>query len=333
MAANQNNVHCGKCKKTKNEDKRESWLQCQACLLNYHIDCWAKGLKINDKEERKNILSYFDKGWSKPLCDSCIKNESMWNILQSWESVQNRIADQDTKIKNIEESVVIQSNKFNEALDKITNNKPSNDTSDVVTRLEALEKQINKPNSNEWSSQSWSDVVSSKSYASQANAIVAAVDKESLERKKRDNYIIIKGIKESTSVEEDLKKKEDLDQVLEIIAKLNIEVTEDSFISTTSRIGISEKDKTRPVRIKFKSKQLRDQVIAESINLNKSDETKAYRIDPDRTFQQRQALSALYDEAKRLEADKPKNGRRWIVTGKLEPSIKNVPIRHHQSAV
>jgi hypothetical protein len=202
---------------------------------------------------------------------------------------------------------------------------------DQASKLDELVEFIHSKPQLKQPTPSWADIIGSNT---QTNALVAAVDKETSERKKRECSIVIKGIEETNAETPEKRKESDRLEVVKLLENLSIEVNVNDLTDNIVRIGkprvdneTEEKTKPRPIRLTFKSQAKRDAIINESSSLNANEETKKYRIDPDRTRQQQEALSALYEEAKQLQETKPKNGRIWVVTGKINPLIRSVRAR------
>ena len=124
-------------------------------------------------------------------------------------------------------------------------------------------------------------------------------------RKKKDERsknLIVYGVKESEEGGWDEVYSSETDQEM-VKSVYEATVTDSSFPDTevnVYRLGKKVPDKTRPIRVEFKSSSDVDIILKNAHKLRKNDDLKSVYLSPDRTKEQRAAHSKLVKQMKEM---------------------------------
>lgn len=140
------------------------------------------------------------------------------------------------------------------------------------------------------------------------NEKVKSALEEMKDRERRKDCIIVTNIRESESETSEERLKEDMEGFLNHINK-EIEVKREDVVEIV-RLGKKIEGRQRPMKIKMKSKELKDKVIRCSYSLNKGKraDERVY-LNEDLTAKERIKNKELRDEKKRRE----RNGERDLI--------------------
>jgi hypothetical protein len=120
------------------------------------------------------------------------------------------------------------------------------------------------------------------------------------ERKARENNIIIHGIEEIVSENNETRKDHDNEKILEIMDTCKI-VISDNKITRITRIGTFDKEKPKhPILVSFDNTANKKKLFKNIRNLHIKEKYKNVKITNDETRSERELESALWEEAKRL---------------------------------
>jgi len=151
---------------------------------------------------------------------------------------------------------------------------------------------------------SWSEVLTGKKKKTieQINLINVA-SKENSERLKKENNIIIFGVKESGNIgAADLKEKDEV-QVKKILKELKLENIK---LEKTIRISSKDKDRPSPLILVLKDKAERNKLLSKAKYLKQSNDFCNVFLCPDLTEAQRANYKRLIQERKRLNEENKK---------------------------
>ena len=154
----------------------------------------------------------------------------------------------------------------------------------------------------------------------------------------RRHNVILRNVKEKTDTKDDKEKEEsDLTNVTKILnnilkdePKLKASATE--RIVFTRRLG--KEGVRRPLLVRFKSTETRDEVLGRARNLKLINEKEEYAgwpnitMDPDLSKDQVEDLNKTFETARRKSLESAKNGegRRYYVVGREIPKIRSRPL-------
>ena len=194
---------------------------------------------------------------------------------------------------------------------------------DIEAKILKVDKTTNDLNVN--ATKSWADVVAGSS--SMSKEIAKATVKEIGITESRERNIMLYNIKEIEDESEEICKSE----AWKIVNLFSTECKESDMVKA-NRIGKKGKDKSRPIRITVKSKDLRDSIVEESTYLKdkKLDGMKVEaNISPDRSADERTEIKEKLKERDDRNNDPshpqaPKNGHKWVLAGRLHPRLKQI---------
>ena len=147
---------------------------------------------------------------------------------------------------------------------------------------------------------------------------------EALEVEKRKHNIVFHGIKETVVPLEsvasgDLDKSPDQEMVEELL-RVGLRLDASRHIEEVQRIGRYQNGKTRPLRVKVKTLEARNEILRRAKDLKGTSEFKNVFIAPDLTRKQQEIDKDLRDKVKQFRQDGHNNVK--IKQGKV---IKNEP--------
>ena len=130
------------------------------------------------------------------------------------------------------------------------------------------------------------------------------------ERKARENNIVIHGVQEILTEDEDARKQHDRMKVNNILQTCKIQTNEENKITKLTRIGKFDKDKLkRPMLATFESIATKKQFFKNIRLLGANEELKNVSISNDLTRTEREQEAALRAEAKRLNDEASGDGQ------------------------
>ena len=142
-----------------------------------------------------------------------------------------------------------------------------------------------------------------------------------IEKEERSNNLVIYGLKESVKTDSTERIKEDEEQVKKIWNSLEM-VMETEDVEVKFRAGKKREDgKPRPLIVRFKEEERKEQALRDARKLKRTDEWKTVFLAPDLTPKQREEDKKKEDERKKeAEAKTAKDhaeGKqgKWIVVG------------------
>ena len=151
----------------------------------------------------------------------------------------------------------------------------------------------------------WSNLFKNNTSTNESVAVlVAKIAHENKDKERIDKFIIVSGVTECDSVNEDEKKHHDEEKLNEILTTLEINKTE---VKQFSRLKVNP---SRPptnkdpalIRLEFKTKETQLKAIKESKNLKGSETTKNIYINPDKTALERLTEKKLREERNKRNA-------------------------------
>ena len=243
-------------------------LECQRCKKHYCIVCLNK----SDNE-------YF--------CLS--KSDSMWFCVKCREIVEKNIAI-DIKIEERCGQIMLN---YESRISKLEDDMQDK-CSEARVREIVHEEQMKGENG------ASSDNVGQAISAKQPETVETVLS-EINERKARENNIVIHGVQEILTEDEDARKQHDRMKVNNILQTCKIQTNEENKILKLTRIGKFDKDKLkRPMLATFESIATKKQLFKNIRLLGANEELRNVSISNDLTRTEREQEAALRAEAKRL---------------------------------
>lgn len=279
---------CGDCK--KNVLAKENGLQCEVCEDWFHAKCQ----KVSDDAYKflgKNDCMH----WYCKTCDKGVVK--MLQSLQKLETRQDKLETEMTEMKDmmVEMKADIQTIKD---LASTTDTK-------LETMVEA--KLV----------ESWESRVESS--VGDKVRIVKEDVAESMEIEKRKTNLIFYGVKECEVLNLDnLNVKHPDQEMIEEIMKTGLNVDASRHIDDVQRIGRFVTGKLRPLRVKVKSFEARNEILKRAKNLKENQSFEKIYITPDLTRKQQVVDKELRDKLRKYKEDGIQNVR--IRGGKI---VKN----------
>ena len=146
---------------------------------------------------------------------------------------------------------------------------------------------------------------------------------ETLEIEKRKHNIVFHGIKETVIPLEDVRNelgKSPDQELVEEILKSGLRLDASRHIEQVERIGRFQEGKTRPLRVKVKTLEAKNEVLRRARDLKGTDEFKNVFIAPDLTRKQQLVDKDLREKVKQFRSEGHNNVK--IKQGKV---VKNEP--------
>ena len=132
--------------------------------------------------------------------------------------------------------------------------------------------------------------------------VMAALD-EIRDIQQRENNLIFHAVKESTCKTKEERIEDDIDAIVGIQNKIGVKVAKDD-IAYTTRLGIFNKNKNRPLKVVFKDKRIAPDTLKNARHLNKLQEPfKSINITRDVTRLQRKKDEQVRTEVERLNSE------------------------------
>ena len=294
MTGRKKAFQCGKCKK-KVEDKPqiddEQSIECDCCLMFYHIVC------VGVSTEKLDAVTKLKLHWYCPTCEpAAVKlKQQCVNLQAEQDRIRKEIDEIHTKIgtvkseleKKIEDKFSSLDEKINEINSKVESTPPDDE-----------EETINSEKKNEHIRSIVNKELKEK---------LKTDDEEKLREKKKLNLIFFDVTEDAHEKQEDLM----LDEFYKIKDALKDKVQFDNEdISHITRIGKKTTGKTRPVLITFKQDELKMKVLRAGKDLkikNSEGELQRAYISLDRTPKQRETDKKLREEIKARKANGEKD--------------------------
>lgn len=154
--------------------------------------------------------------------------------------------------------------------------------------------------------------------------VIAATELK--DRESRKECVIISGVPESDSHEQETRVEHDLLEMKKICANgLNINVSIDKITRMKSKNGIGP----RPIKVKFIDEKTKWLVVRNAKKLAQVDGMKTVFIKPDMTTAEREEDWKLRQELKekRKESDEKQDGAKWIIRRNKVINIARTPLR------
>jgi len=295
--------HCVDC--GKSVQKTQAGLLCDACGFWHHAECEDVSDEVYaflcEHSEDPSLAWYCRK------CSSANKKlvQMMMSMRDQHQQVEEKVNNLEINLnKKIEEMMGAMSgwiddlhNTLNKKLDKQETKDNMVAVEEKVSKLvETMEKQR-------------TDTHELKDCVQDAVREKLQEDKEEADDiKKRSANLILHGLPEVAEPEGDTAKKDQEDQVINLLHAIKCD--EISILGTV-RLGRYDKDQTkpRPVKVVVASEQLRERVLKQAKNLKDTKE-KAFEkvfIHRDLTVKQRQKRHSLVQELKQRQQSGEKN--------------------------
>ena len=221
---------------------------------------------------------------------------------------------------------------FEDRIDKTFSEKLASAYETINEKIkETNEKNVSIPDEIDHNYKSFKDVVKKNMPAASTppsmREIITEDRNEQLvrerERKRRATNVIIHGVNEST--EED-KHTNDKEYVKELLENVGLNVDPESIVRLGKNI---DPNKCRPIKIKFKSPDEKDNMMSRLSNLKKAeDKFRKISITDDYTIEERQEIKKFVDEAKTRNLSEEGNFF-WRIRGspKIGMELRRVPKR------
>ena len=153
-----------------------------------------------------------------------------------------------------------------------------------------------------------------------------------MDRSDRRQNLVVKGLPESGSENIEVRREYDLKMVAELLENTKVisEPEARGVIVAVRRIGKPGPESTRPLLVRFRSQENRDEILRK---YGKAAQANKIKIEPDLTREQRKEYIEMWEEADKRTKNALKMGRntRWFVWGPKEcPKIKQRPFRSEQ---
>lgn len=132
-------------------------------------------------------------------------------------------------------------------------------------------------------------------FASFSEALPCAILQEVDDRKRRENNVILRGIKEQLTGSVEERKAHDRKEIEKVFDFLEIPI-HSIHVSETARIGRLRGDGMRPIRIKFCNFSGKIAALRNSASLRFSDPFKSIYLNPDYTPSQQSDRKKLHEE-------------------------------------
>ena len=317
---------CGKCKKKlakKPELDSEQSIECDCCVLFFHIDC------VDVSNDKLNAVTSNNLYWYCPSCEfaaSKLKQhcaslqagqdklrkelntlkDQYEKLKKKVEDNENTISEKDTKIHNLTEKVnnletsvttvqlsCIPLTKMSEDIEELKKNKPTQPQpllTEIVSKSGAT------------------GVEGIRSIISEEFEEKKKLDDESKLREKKKNNLIVFNMPEleDASDNEELMRN-DFDKIKQIYegrAKLR----ERDLVNIT-RLGNKNQDKIRPILLVFKDEDVRTKILRNNRDLKymENNVSSSIYVHIDRTPKQRQTEKVLREELNRRKNSGEKN--------------------------
>jgi PHD-finger len=285
---------CSDCSKVVLD--KEHGLQCEVCDFWYHSKCQ----KIDD--DTYKLLSSGANNAIHWYCTSC--NKGVAKLLQAMSKMQARQDRMDDDLKQVKDNVAL----IKDELDRVGDLARTTDTK-LETLIEAkLVEGFDKK---------FGTSVDSKVKIMKEDVA------ESLEIEKRKNNIVFHGVKEADVVSleslelNDFGKTADQEMIEEVL-KTGLRLDASRHIEEVYRIGKYVAGKTRPLRVRIRTFEARNEILKRARDLKDCTEFKRIYIAPDLTRKQQEFDKDLRDHVKKFRDEGHQNVK--IKSGKV---VKN----------
>jgi hypothetical protein len=295
---------CGECK----EEVVKNGVECEVCETRFHPKCAGLAAGTHKALELDKSLHWYCLGCSRGVVNT-------WKKLQErQEMIEKEVAGLKVEVKGIKDmfgklgkmETVMESNK-----------KELRDLGMRIKKVEETDKEMESKKEKflvkevEDMKQSFKGIVKEQELEREKELKTKDRDMhqkmiEMLEREKRRNNLIIRGIKETKDCDE----KEEVDKILEaLVEEVNIKY------EIVGRVGRLESDRgdirSRPLRIRIEEVEHKRRLLARGKNLKeaKDDMLRRVYVAPDLTRMQQEEDKKLRDKVKELREDEMKNDK------------------------
>lgn len=139
----------------------------------------------------------------------------------------------------------------------------------------------------------------------------------------RKMNIIVRGIKELSSTEPEERKQHDIKEVEKVAKAAGLDDKFGESLLSARRLGKREEGKEyRPLLVRLSSQEMREsavRTVQQLKHFNDKNGTR-FKIDPDMSKEQMASYQKMWEEAN----SRSKNGMRFYVVGKENPSLRSV---------
>ena len=312
---------CEKCLK-EFKDLDDKVLECHRCNAHYCIKC----LKKTATEYK--ALSKPDTMW---FCsESC--HDKVTKTIATDLSIERKCQElreyYDMKIRELESTIASQ--KMSEdTIRKIINDEmskvrptapPPPDFQKIMQEeIEKAKKEV-------------SVATAQKARGEEDNTVVTTVLSELTETEKRQNNMVIYGVKELTSNVVEDRVKHDKKEVIKVARFCEADVDEESFAKVI-RLGKHDPEKTRPLLVEFCETKDKKMMFRHLGKLREAPEDiKKYSISHDFTKIQREEEKRLREEAKKREAASSGEALFRVRGPPWNRQVRRIPLRERNQA-
>ena len=316
---------CGKCKKKlvkKPELDSEQSIECDCCVLFYHIDC------VDVSNDKLNAVTSNNLYWYCPSCEfaaSKLKQhcaslqagqdklrKEMNTLKEEYEKLkkkvqdnENTISEKDTKIHHLTEKV--------------------NGLETTVTTIQLqclplsqLSEDVEVLKQKEIAPQPLLSEIVSKSGATGVEGIKSIINEEFEEKQKLDDETRLREKKKNNLIVFNMPEKEDVSDNEELMmndfSKLKqiyqgrVDLKERDLLNVT-RLGNKNPEKIRPILLVFKDEEIRTKILRNNrdLKLKEDNISSSIYVHIDRTQKQRETEKELRAELKRRKDSGEKN--------------------------
>lgn len=277
------NNNCPDCKKVVGDS--DHGLQCEVCELWFHIGC--QGITEESYESLKLIATAH---WYCSRCDKGVAK-----ILKSLAVVQGKQEKLEKELNEVKKDKNVLRDKIIEVEDEVKKVRELLKETDVKLEtliesklVEGIDKRVEvkvEAKLAEGIEKKWVDI--------KVKNVKEDVE-ESIEIDKRRNNIVFHGVKEQGPVEvmnlddllvSDFAKTPDQELVEEIL-KVGLRIDASRHIEEVQRIGRYDSGKIRPIRVRIRTFEARNEILKRAHNLKDCNEFKKVYIAPDLTRKQ-----------------------------------------------
>ena len=329
-AAGKDHWICGNCNTNYDKDKVQLWLECDCCDRKFDTAC------LGITKTQHNVMGREDLLW---LCPDCIVT---WNNFKTNDKgslikimqMNSDIPDSLEFIKNSTTNIL----KQQEATDKIVQEIQTQLTTNIMNKFDSKLKEIEETITKETGSvittvkndvpKLWTDVVKASNpteynqrsgeidMVRQMKRALYEVAESGKEEEIRAKGIVVYKLPEEENDGKEDRVAEDTATLEELVAHLGIQ---DAKIQYVQRLGQFDAErcaqgKYRPIKVRFNSKEIRDQVLKSLNKLRYAPlKLKALSIRQDLNDMQREELRGKMDTAFRRSRES--TTKHYIVKG------------------
>ena len=266
----------------KNKEKTPAEFPCIRCTKNVPNSC-------------RGIICHTCKQWVHVECEPSITDEDYTNFV----AMDNRgmtIAWFCQSCKNMSKHFESMFGQLKQSITEVGLRQKATD--ETVGKLEA------KQNSTDLEQKKLKDRVEKleKNEVNKDSAVNAAID-EMAERDKRESNVVFHTVRESNGKDNEERKDDDLESVLNILSKIDVRLYKED-IMYTARLGAFKRGGTRPLKVALKDRHNVRQILTNAKRLNDLPAPlKDVNITRDVTLLQRRNDEKVKEEVKKLNSE------------------------------